>query len=782
RSEDAADRALLADVTAAARRWNESGRAPDLLWRGEALVELGRLAARSAALTEVERAFAHDSARARQRARRLRRGIVAAVMIVLAGVASVMAYLSVVANENRAEAERNATRAAESAKLAEDTLTTSLIAQGRRELNDDRALPALAYFAAAMRRGADSQGLRAMVSIASRGWKDVITTSRDAPFSTVTGSPNGWIAAGDHIGSVRYWDDSGALLGVIKPEIGPIAMVKRQPDDTLLVVGDTGTVHLGTRREELRRIPTKDVWYAHFGPGADELTGLGHGMLRVFGFDGKVRRELELDPAANGMEPTFGPQGRHVLMPHGDGIASVDLVTMKRTVIAEAGWGSQSAQHGAPIYAYVDPERRVHMIEVSGKPIKTIETTTRPMGIVISEDHTRLGIAGDTEMSIYDIKGNRLGGFAIEREQSVFLLRGDEAWIAGPQGVLRHYQAGDLVASVPATLTEVQLGTIGKTVVALMGSDASLVLVRAATQQVTYDKDVCPKPQYSSNGIATGYGCGDKVRLFMGRQFIGEYPAAEMELQVTHHAPSGRSAVTGGAGIHVFDRDGKVVAKSDRRGPTAFEDAGHLWVGAEQKGLWRWTIGTEAWEEILPAANVYAIAVVPGKIVLGTREGHVIVVENRREVKRLEVGEQVGDMVSSPDGRWLAVHLATGATTIVDTRTWQITRTMAPADNYGAAPTFDASGDLLLRSSRNALAIWDRATGEELVHGLDLLQNLNNGRFLPDGRIEMNRRQPGLLDIPRDTRPIAQILRDIDCKVPLKVVGSRIEPHIPTCP
>src|SRR5205814_3381106 len=47
RSEDAADRALLGDVRAAARRWLDANRRPDLLWRGEALAELRRLAARS---------------------------------------------------------------------------------------------------------------------------------------------------------------------------------------------------------------------------------------------------------------------------------------------------------------------------------------------------------------------------------------------------------------------------------------------------------------------------------------------------------------------------------------------------------------------------------------------------------------------------------------------------------------------------------------------------------------------------------------------------------------
>jgi hypothetical protein len=81
-----------------------------------------------------------------------------------------------------------------------------------------------------------------------------------------------------------------------------------------------------------------------------------------------------------------------------------------------------------------------------------------------------------------------------------------------------------------------------------------------------------------------------------------------------------------------------------------------------------------------------------------------------------------------------------------------------------------------------AMTIWDRSTGDELVFGLDLMQDVANGRFLPDGRIELNRRVPGLLDIPRDTRPVAEILKEIDCRVPLKVVGSRIEPRTPNCP
>ncbi len=42
RREDVADHALVADLRAAARRWLDTGRSADLLWRGEALAELRR--------------------------------------------------------------------------------------------------------------------------------------------------------------------------------------------------------------------------------------------------------------------------------------------------------------------------------------------------------------------------------------------------------------------------------------------------------------------------------------------------------------------------------------------------------------------------------------------------------------------------------------------------------------------------------------------------------------------------------------------------------------------
>jgi hypothetical protein len=270
--------------------------------------------------------------------------------------------------------------------------------------------------------------------------------------------------------------------------------------------------------------------------------------------------------------------------------------------------------------------------------------------------------------------------------------------------------------------------------------------------------------------------------MYIGRTFVGDYPQSDFELSVSYHEASQRAAISGDLGVHVFDH-GKPIAKTDKHGATAFEDADHLLVAEPRGPLWRWTLSTNRWDKILASVGeVYTVASLGKLILFGDRDGSLVVIEGGRESRRIAVHEQIGDIQPSPDGRWLAVHLATGATAIVDTQTWQVTRMLAPADNYGSAPTFDATGELLLRASRNALTIWDRATGEELVFGFDMLQDLSNGRFLPDGRIELLRREPGLLDIPRDTRPISQILADIECKVPLKVVGSRIEPQQPTCP
>ena len=53
--------------------------------------------------------------------------------------------------------------------------------------------------------------------------------------------------------------------------------------------------------------------------------------------------------------------------------------------------------------------------------------------------------------------------------------------------------------------------------------------------------------------------------------------------------------------------------------------------------------------------------------------------------------------------------------------------------------------------------------------------------FLPVGRIEIAGPLTALVDIPRDDRPVEQILREVACRVPLKVVDGRLQPTETVC-
>src|SRR5690606_3880994 len=200
---------------------------------------------------------------------------------------------------------------------------------------------------------------------------------------TIAGSPRGWIAVADHEGTVRFWSDGGRPLGEVETGVGSVASLEVLPDDTLLVVGQRGTVQLGRKHEVLRRVATHGAWTARFGPGDDELTAVGDGKLAVYGFDGTVRRELALD-AVVGNEPVLDPTAHHAVIGVGEDLYLLDLVTMKRALLARDAWGPPAYSHHSSRYAFVDHEHRVHLIELDGTPIKTLETATRPDALVLS--------------------------------------------------------------------------------------------------------------------------------------------------------------------------------------------------------------------------------------------------------------------------------------------------------------------------------------------------------------------------------------------------------------
>ena len=86
------------------------------------------------------------------------------------------------------------------------------------------------------------------------------------------------------------------------------------------------------------------------------------------------------------------------------------------------------------------------------------------------------------------------------------------------------------------------------------------------------------------------------------------------------------------------------------------------------------------------------------------------------------------------------------------------------------------NGEFVLRSSRGKLTVWDRPAGEELVCNFDLLNDAWVARSTTGRPHRGHRRWIGLVDISGDTRPVAEILAEIACRIPLRVVDGRLAP------
>ncbi len=796
RREDAADRAVLADLRIAARRWHDANRATDRLWRGRALDELRRLIASSpAALTDVERAFAEAADRAARRARRVRRTIVAAVMVALAVVAIAMASLGIAANHSRAAAERSATdardaakRAAEAAALADDRLTQSLVAQGKRELNDGRGLAALAYFAEALRRGTDTPALRFMIALAERAWPAERLVVRDRKISAIALTPTA-IVAGDQDGAIHWWTRAGEPTGNLALGLAEIHALILAPHDpahaTAIALKGVAVVDLATHAVTAQIAIKPPPIVARVGPGADEVTVVEREAIVVYGFDGKPRRRAGFDAGKSDIEPIWGAGTRALFVAFGTELHRIDLVTMAVTVLETRVFDGPIGSADGTLIAWLDRDHVAHLADPSGKPRLTFRPANGPSQLVVSPDGARIGAIADRSIMVYEASGKEVREVPVEPNQGLVILRGDDLWSGTSVGLVRHYQNDVLVASLPSHVTELEDLRLEGDLLATVGSDGTLVVLDADAREVRLDADVCTHGSYNVAGNAIGYDCEDKkaLVLFIGHRRLGTLPGEDLQ-QAVIEPTSKRAAAVGATHLVVFDPDGKELARSAAHlGPIAFVDAEHLLVvdpgetDPTAQGLYRWTVSGDRWER-LDAAHPSAIVVAAGGAITGDDRAIVLRdVATGKELHRAEAGDRIDYVTASADRRWVAATTTTGGAVIVDGTTGAIVRTLAPADAVGYAATLDAHGDLLIRASRGALSIWDPHSGDELLWAGELLRAALTAVFADDGHIELAGRYAGELAIPAERRSVAEVLRAIDCRVPLKVSGSRLEPR-----
>lgn len=778
RTEHAADRALLTDVSTATRRWQDSGRRSDLLWRGEALAELRKLVGRSGALTEHERAFAADADRAERRSKRLRRAIVVATMAVLGVVAVVMAYLSIEANHSRSAAEQSAGAAHAAASLAEERLTAGVIAQGRRELNDNRGLAALAYFGEALRRGADTPGLRYMIAVAARGIRNEKAVLRDMKAIAITALPVGF-AVGDVTGKLHLFDAAATRVASIDLGIEDIRVV-RATGDRAVVVGRKGIAVVDhAQRSVLATIQLADVGQASLGPADDEISVTTNRAVEVIGFDGTSRRKLDLDLEQMDTPPVWG-QGA-VFLGIGATAQVVDLRTMKRRVLASEIYSGPSGSADGSTVGILDKQRVAHVFNGDGTPHVTFRPAQRSEMLYLSMTGDRIGTIGDRSLGITDRDGKEIRVVAMspQDEEMLVRIRGDDVWTGSTHGIIRHYHEESLVASLPSHINEVEDLRLAGDYVISAGFDASVVIQTADVRQFVLDEPACDPQSYSMTAIAIGYVCGDgRAAVYIGRRLVGMIQ--DTTLSYVAFDPTSRRAAVVAKVMTVFEADGSVLATGSEteRGPLAFEDKDHLVAlrdGDTTSSLWRYTIPSKTWSKVVALSiDPAALVVASGRVFVGG-DASIVVLRDGREVGTIATSAPVDSLAASADARWVSAHLANGATLLLDATTGTVARQLEPVETLGVAAVLDATGDLAVRTSRGTLTVWERATGDNLVWNLEFLRGSYAAAFDSEGRLEVAGQLLGLIDIRRETRPAAEILREIECRVPLRVEGSRLE-------
>jgi serine/threonine protein kinase/WD40 repeat protein len=329
REEDLELVRLAARLRADAKHWDDRGRPRGLVWSRDAVIEHDRFRDRITGLGPVETAFVAASRAAATRAQRIRRAVVAGVVVALAATAAILAWSAGVAAQSRA--------------VAEDRLVRLYAEQGLRELSDGNDARALVYLSAAYSTGVTDPWVRYSIARALRGFD-----REEAPFSAHTRGVEGVAWSGDGAtlytigdGEVRAWRRDGARyrLAASQPSHAELAYggVRIVGDRVLTLGRDSVRVYRAAdlTPEHAIPIPTPILVTAS-GDGATLAVTTMAGEVHVVAADGTVVRVLPagtqvgpiaLDPTGSRLA-TVGPTATSRLwpLPGGDPIVlDVDM-------------------------------------------------------------------------------------------------------------------------------------------------------------------------------------------------------------------------------------------------------------------------------------------------------------------------------------------------------------------------------------------------------------------------------------------------------------------------
>lgn len=374
RREDAEGARLRDQLAAAARQWQERGRARGLLWRDEALAEYRLWHTRYAGkLTEIEMEFAHASigeATRSQRNRRLFAGI--AALVLLAGMVVLffqrqqaleqndknrrLLYVSQVALAAKALEENNASQAV-------SLLETQIPLPGQEDLRGfewhylwrqcQSAIFTLPFTSGIVSVcfspdgrllvTGDAVGNATVWDIASR--RALFTFKHTDGLVHVAFSPNGKVlATGSDDGNIKLWNvDRGVEWATLKGPAGSIYAVAFSRDGRLLASGGSDTTvkiwDIATLQELVTlKGHTKPVTSVAFSPDGKLLASCSYDATIIF-WDTAGRKQLATLKGHTGMVDSiaFSPDGRLLASGSADAKAKLWDVAMRRELVTLKG-------------------------------------------------------------------------------------------------------------------------------------------------------------------------------------------------------------------------------------------------------------------------------------------------------------------------------------------------------------------------------------------------------------------------------------------------------------
>jgi hypothetical protein len=796
RSEDAADRAVLSDLRTAARRWREHDGTRDLLWRGAAVADLERLLP---LLTDREREFAQASITASRRAVRVRRAIVAGVVVALVAVAGVMTYLSRQADASRRDAQVNAESARAAAVLAEDRLTRSMIVQGRRELDDGRTPFALAYFAEALRRGGDSEALRLMIGLASWPWRHQRLAWQTTWITMVAhrmGAP--WFAASDADGHVRWWGVDGAARGSrdFAAGVHRIAVDHRGRSLTATLTGRAVVIDVVGGAPDREVALPDDATYAVAGPGADEVTAIVATGAVVLGLDGKRRRAAPVDGGAPWRQYPAA-DGAHWLLINDAGAIVADTAAGTATVVVPGAIRLSTVSDGGTAFAVLDVDGAVHVIAADGRRLATYRPPRPADTLALSDDGKLIAIQADRTVHVHAVGGGLRVTLAVEPHHvSVVAIAGDDVWAGGEDGTVRHWRGDRLITALPVHVSAIDAIFVVDDALVTTAGDGTLAASDRDASPIEPGEDPCrggtrPTTSITLHPIAI-LPCGGRRGAIVrpGRPALAiEDPYA---IEAAAVAPDGRIAVAWAREVVVYDAAGAVVARralADAGPPIAFVAGGALAMVGDPSGardhLVRWDPATGATARLAGGlAPVAALSAHGDVLFAGDDAGRVVRLAGGVVTARYEGrGVEVSAIVVSRDGAWLAIEHGDAHTVVANAADLGIVTGLPAASPYASTAAFDPTGRYLARTSAGKLQLIERATGEALATLPAIAGILDDPAFGDDPELlsVVADGVPATLPLLRDQRPVTAIVTEIECRVPLRVNGSALEPVVPTC-